>query len=721
MSLKPLTFYQQWAIAGMQQDRYSQLPWIVESENIDITSQSIKASARSLPKVQDKNIVDIDHRGRFQLHKNGRVWDTQKNCYVTSNENFSETVGTINYGRNQTTNSTMEFGTPLKLLVEYDKYEDEYATIVVFTDRMIVSYYRYGQVVQNLDIPTSNNYDVVKENQGRTIYQIKPKKNGGGGIKISAKEHGGGKIEITVKRKDKSKGSIKLKEYMIYKHNYTFDEENELIINETMVQTKVALKEWGDLTNNTLANDNDELIINAYAGAGDNGSTLYLVYETQGEYDGMLELSVVLCMEDRVYLIPSEKKFIEHQHFTYMIDGSTVRRYHFAEKWNKYYKRFAYDFLMDESYNLDRIYTKGFTVVGCLYANEQTMIFSNCRGNGYLTQADSGEIRAHTEYKGYKFLNLRKIWEIIYILAEVRRIVGLYAYYWWELKKLVSDSAIKGGFMSQTRYQFTAIMEEWRGDLYLATQDKKIFVRKRTEQGTIGLFINSIPEAEEILEIKKEKINDRLEIVYRANGEVYSAFYASDREDWDDNKRYKKSFSITYPILINQHMLEKELSELSISAMFPDKMCKFALWVRVNGYHFRHFYGNIDEELTKGDAYEMEWIEGNYELIFESKTPKGLLFRLEGDLPHYPRSPKKLVELWGRKELTIKEFDHFAYVGTIEANGFSHKKETFTSLMAKLNLPRIHTLQIKVDGYCGTGKHSPELYGLYHRLDLLKR
>lgn len=114
-------------------------------------------------------------------------------------------------------------------------------------------------------------------------------------------------------------------------------------------------------------------------------------------------------MEDRVYLRPTEKKFIEHQHFTYMIDGSTVRRYHFAEKWNKYYKRFAYDFLMDESYNLDRIYTKGFTVVGCLYANEQTMIFSNCRGNGYLTQADSGEIRAHTEYKGYKFLNLRKI------------------------------------------------------------------------------------------------------------------------------------------------------------------------------------------------------------------------------------------------------------------------------------------------------------------------
>ena len=53
-------------------------------------------------------------------------------------------------------------------------------------------------------------------------------------------------------------------------------------------------------------------------------------------------------------------------------------------------------------------------------------------------------------------------------------------------------------------------------------------------------------------------------------------------------------------------MLEKELSELSISAMFPDEMCKFALWVRVNGYHFRHFYGNVDEELTKGGAYEME-------------------------------------------------------------------------------------------------------------------
>ena len=105
------------------------------------------------------------------------------------------------------------------------------------------------------------------------------------------------------------------------------------------------------------------MIINAYSGAGDNSSTLYLTYETEGDYDGMLELSTVLCMEDRVFLRPSEKKFIEHQHFTYMLDGPTVRRYRFSEKWNKYYSRLSYSFIMDESYNLDRLYTKGFSVV----------------------------------------------------------------------------------------------------------------------------------------------------------------------------------------------------------------------------------------------------------------------------------------------------------------------------------------------------------------------
>lgn len=108
---------------------------------------------------------------------------------------------------------------------------------------MIVSYYRYGQIVQNLDIPNSSNYEVVTENQGRTVYQIKPKKNGRNGVKINAKGHGRGKFEITVRRRDRSQGSIKLKEYIIYKHNYRFDEENDLMYNETMVQDKVVLQE----------------------------------------------------------------------------------------------------------------------------------------------------------------------------------------------------------------------------------------------------------------------------------------------------------------------------------------------------------------------------------------------------------------------------------------------------------------------------------------------
>ena len=721
MALKPLDFYQQWAVAGMQQDRYSQLPWIVESENIDITSQCIKASARSEAQVQNPNIIDIDHKGRFQLHSDGRVRDTKKNSYVTNNTNFSETVGTVNYGRNQPTNPSMEFWTPLKLLVEYDKYEDEYSTIVVFTDRMIVSYYRYGQTIQNIKIPNSSNYEVVTENQGRTVYQIKFKKNGKLSVKIEPKEHGGGKIEITIRRRDKSQGSIKLKEYMLYKHNYRFDEENDLMYNETMGTKKVVLQEWGGLENNTLSNNGDELIINAYSGAGDNSSTLYLTYETEGDYDGMLELSTVLCMEDRVFLRPSEKKFIEHQHFTYMIDGPTVRRYRFSEKWNKYYSRLSYSFIMDESYNLDRLYTKGFSVVWVLYASEQSIIFSNHGGNWYITQVADNAVRHHAEFKDYKFLNAEKIWEMIYIIAEVGGIVGLYGYYAGEMKKLVADDMVKWVFMSQSRYQFTGMMTNWRDDLYIITKDKKIFARKRTEIGTLGIFVGSIPEAKEVLAIRKEKNQDYLEIVYRKGTQSYVTRYMSDREDSEIKKKYNSDFSVTYPILINQHMLEKQLQELSLSAMLPNKIASFDLWVRVNDYHFWHFYGNTDDELQRGDVYTLEWIDATrYTLIYEWKTPKGLLFRLEGELPSGFESPTKLKKIGGTKELSIKGFDHFAYVGSVKSDRFAHKKEVFTSLMAKLNLPWIHTLQVKVDGHGSPGQ-SPELYGVYYKLDLLKR
>ena len=160
--------------------------------------------------------------------------------------------------------------------------------------------------------------------------------------------------------------------------------------------------------------------------------------------------------------------------------------------------------------------------------------------------------------------------------------------------------------MSQSRYQFTGMMTKWRDDLYIITKDKKIFARKRTELGTLGIFVGSIPEAKEVLVIRKEKNQDYLEIVYRKGTQNYVTRYMSDREDSEVKKKYNSDFSVTYPILINQHMLEKQLQELSLSAMLPNKIASFDLWVRVNDYHFWHFYGNTDEEIQRGDVYTME-------------------------------------------------------------------------------------------------------------------
>lgn len=139
MSMKPMTFFQQGAVAGMQQDAYSPIG-IYESENLDIfsSSQSVKAAAWSIPQQVNDQIVDIDHRGQFELHKNGRVWSRKEKKYITSTEKLK---GTPISDTGNLTNDMYEvatFGTPQKFFVHYNG--DEWETIVVITDRLMYYY-----------------------------------------------------------------------------------------------------------------------------------------------------------------------------------------------------------------------------------------------------------------------------------------------------------------------------------------------------------------------------------------------------------------------------------------------------------------------------------------------------------------------------------------------------------------------------------------------------
>lgn len=81
----------------MQTDQYSSHPGCVESENLDIfsSSQSVQATARSEPIFVNPKVVDTDERGRFELHTNGRVFDTKEKKYITDNSNFADVANKI--------------------------------------------------------------------------------------------------------------------------------------------------------------------------------------------------------------------------------------------------------------------------------------------------------------------------------------------------------------------------------------------------------------------------------------------------------------------------------------------------------------------------------------------------------------------------------------------------------------------------------------------------
>jgi hypothetical protein len=57
----------------------------------------VRATAWSEPELVDSNIVDVDHKGRFELHKNGKVRDREASAYITNNDNFSESLDSIQY------------------------------------------------------------------------------------------------------------------------------------------------------------------------------------------------------------------------------------------------------------------------------------------------------------------------------------------------------------------------------------------------------------------------------------------------------------------------------------------------------------------------------------------------------------------------------------------------------------------------------------------------
>lgn len=711
--MKPLTFYQQGAVAGMQQDQYSQAPWFVDSKNLDIfsSSQSVRATAWSEPELVDSNIVDVDHRGRFELHKNGKVRDRETSAYITDHDKFDQRKNKCRVPNTWQT-FDLDFGEPKKLLVKYIK--DEWSLITVITDRLIYNYYHdfyYSEMgvakVENATAEIKNGDVVVKPLPWKTTFSVN--------ILIKSNIFWAGFLRILWWPSGKT--TIK----SIKKSKIT------LIYNE---QTKTFSEDVVEFENIPIT-DTNNLTSERYADIHDIFSNFYwnwwwafqLEFNTNGGKNE--EITIFEAVKESFeYLYPKTNRVIKKaEENLYITDNNTYFKYWYKKDRRR--RQYMYDLLRIEEF-FHEIDVK---IIDCLNGVEQSILIANREDDGilyFMNDWGIGEsaewgIRSSYIYPGIEFLSFLKKDEFFYIIAKNRWIVGLYVRYAGKLKLLLSGENIKwetwDSINKNEQFRFSGLMCLWREHLILGTDDNRIFAYGENKGNNALTEIFSRSDIKKITDLRINK--DQLQITYLGQDDQY---YLVGLQDDRILKNYQSDFSITFPKQIGSHLLEKEPKELEISYMLPNKNCSLEVWLNVNDYHFRTYELEGEVRLTNG-SYKIDGTDGEYQLKFIEKWENKLTFVLEGELPHQTeKKALKLIKLsWDwPEEIVAKSFDHFKYIGTIREEKFTHGKQRLVALTAEHNLPRARVLQVRVD-WKTDWKSSPEIYSVHFTSEQIER
>jgi hypothetical protein len=71
-------------------------------------------------------------------------------------------------------------------------------------------------------------------------------------------------------------------------------------------------------------------------------------------------------------------------------------------------------------------------------------------------------------------------------------------------------------------------------------------------------------------------------------------------------KRYNTEWNATYPIVLGNHLLEKEESDLYASYILPNSSCKLEFWGMANHYHFWTFTSEDNATLSTSADYKLK-------------------------------------------------------------------------------------------------------------------
>jgi len=682
-----LVFYQQWAVAGLQMDKYSTNPWCVDSKNLDIfsDSQSVKAMAWTDKEVITNDWVDVDSKERFYLAADGRVWDSVWEVWY-DHQYFDDNANQINYQDWQWYN-TADFWTPKRLFVAYSW--DTWKTITIITDRLVYNIYSdWVHVMWAVrDVSNCSEYSTTNVTRNR----IKFENSNDARVNVWPDwDEICGRYKFTLSCQWSTFTECTLK---AYKWNINFDKVN-----------KAFEWEWSSRDTDHTTLDVDVWTITDYYETEcymdnmlqdlDFKQYLWLIFNGKcSTPTGFLDFRIYKKI-DWQYLYPKNRNFMEIEDEIYMewLDTTQyVQLYYDSEEdldWNVYYQFMEWNVLdFPDWYN----------IVAFARAFDYQYIFVN-KGDMwivyYATDVNLAAWDKGWRFPWMQFINAIMIWQYVYVIADERWVRWLYVYYNWDMKKLVWADMRYTEWLNlidwKEKYNFNWIMVNWRNNVVCATKDS-VFMRWRNKLwSNVWTFI--LNTEWEIVDIKTER--GYLDVYFTIDQTKYKKTFQDDV----NIRRYEPEFEIVYPVQINSHILEKEPLKLAVSYDIPNSSTSMDVYLSVNDYHYWSFLTDWTVEPEVWDKFKVSWLSWDYWLIFVEKNWNWLTFTLDGDLPYQSANTMNLVSEDTETTIVFSDFNHFKKIWVITKQSDYEKigKHTLLNISNGNDLPIVRKAQVKI-------------------------
>ena len=721
MAIDNLNFYSTWLPAWQQTDRYSSQPWCLRSKNLDIfsSSKSVKATAWSNPTTTGSDIIKQDWD--LILKTDWKVYqlvDGTPTLFVDPSTNFP--VYKVSYEWSWATYSNAQWGTVKDMVVKYEW--DEWRSFVVFTDKSSYTYSKAPYIAEKaldkssdltaLDWPTVYGYPYEKNSTTSSSSTIT--------VKMPNVNFATVPIKVYAEQNVSSNTNITLDSITWYKKKYYYDPQQDGMVSALDELTTLPLPEWDIKT--------APVLIQIPASPYDWESQIrlnfkYTKVDPSNNYWWTGTLYVDMNLPTEWHRISWYENWDYNEYYSYL---SVDENRHLEEVWEYYWmpwlsfqtlytwqdtrtkvanskKVERYDFVAYMWWESD----VSMDVIWMIVWNEAVYMVGNMNWNWYIIPCDLswGRWTPYIAY-GCEFKGVTNIDYLMYLVWDDRWVSQLWAYNWQELVAILwwsEEKDTKNLVDTAEQYKFDWKMVNYRKDLILSTSDNRIFAYWQTYWGKWGVFIHQLPWT-----ITKIVSKDKdLVVEY----EVSSTKYTTTLQDDTPIKYYNTEWMAEYPIVLGNHLLEKEESDLYASYILPNSSCKLEFWGMANHYHFRTFKSSDNYTFDSTKSYKMKWCTGTYSLKYIEKNGDEYTFRLEGDLPVQTTNDMKITDTEWTELITYTEYNHFRKIGEITTAGYQEWEFRFHNLNNKLELPRSYSLQIMVKGK-GTTNYTPELFAV---------